>query len=181
MDINSPIEALPGIGKKRAELYHKLGIHTMEELIFYFPRDYIDYTTPVPIGEAPINEHSVISAVIKQKLPAARIRPGLTLYKLVGADDTDSVTITYYNNPYAAEKLTVGTEYRFFGRVTGGFMRKEMNSPQYIGPDEQCMCRPVYKLTEGLTANMLTQNMLAALKCVGDDHPDPLPAAIRQK
>lgn len=181
MDINSPIEALPGIGKKRAELYHKLGIHTMEELIFYFPRDYIDYTTPVPIGEAPINEHSVISAVIKQKLPAARIRPGLTLYKLVGADDTDSVTITYYNNPYAADKLTVGTEYRFFGRVTGGFMRKEMNSPQYIGSDEQCMCRPVYKLTEGLTANMLTQNMLAALKCVGDDHPDPLPAAIRQK
>ncbi|MCR5168402.1 MAG: ATP-dependent DNA helicase RecG [Oscillospiraceae bacterium] len=181
MDINSPIEALPGIGKKRAELYHKLGIHTMEELIFYFPRDYIDYTTPVPIGEAPINEHSVISAVIKQKLPAARIRPGLTLYKLVGADDTDSVTITYYNNPYAADKLTVGSEYRFFGRVTGGFMRKEMNSPQYIGSDEQCMCRPVYKLTEGLTANMLTQNMLAALKCVGDDHPDPLPAAIRQK
>ena len=181
MDINSPIEALPGIGKKRAELYHKLGIHTMEELIFYFPRDYIDYSTPVPIGEAPINEHSVISAVIKQKLPAARIRPGLTLYKLVGADDSDSVTITYYNNPYAADKLTVGSEYRFFGRVTGGFMRKEMNSPQYIGPDEQCMCRPVYKLTEGLTANMLTQNMLAALKCVGDDHPDPLPAAIRQK
>lgn len=181
MDINSPIETLSGIGKKRAELYHKLGIYTMEELVSYFPRSYIDYSTPVPIGEAAINEHSVISAVIKQKLPAARIRPGLTLYKLVAADDTDSVTITYYNNPYAADKLTVGTEYRFFGRVTGGFMRKEMNSPQYIGLDEQCMCRPVYKLTEGLTTNMLTQNMLAALKCVGDDHPDPLPAAVRQK
>ena len=181
MDINSPIETLSGIGKKRAELYHKLGIYTMEELVSYFPRSYIDYSTPVPIGEAAINEHSVISAVIKQKLPAARIRPGLTLYKLVAADDTDSVTITYYNNPYAAEKLTIGNEYRFFGRVTGGFMRKEMNSPQYIGPDEQCMCRPVYKLTEGLTANMLTQNMLAALRCVGDDHPDPLPADIRQK
>ncbi|MGN0696171.1 MAG: ATP-dependent DNA helicase RecG [Oscillospiraceae bacterium] len=181
MDINSSVSCLGGVGKKRGELYNKLKIFTLEDLIYYFPRRYDDYSCPVPIDEAQINEHAVISAVVTQKLPAARIRQGLVLYKIVAADQKDSITITYYNNRYVYDRLIVGQEYLFEGRVTGGFTRKEMNSPSVLPADTKELFRPVYHLTEGLTANMVTQNMQTALKVVGDDFPDHLPDDIRRE
>ncbi|MDY2847292.1 MAG: ATP-dependent DNA helicase RecG [Oscillospiraceae bacterium] len=181
MDINSSVSCLGGVGKKRGELYNKLKIFTLEDLIYYFPRRYDDYSCPVPIGEAQINEHAVISAVITQKLPAARIRQGLVLYKIVAADQSDNITITYYNNRYIYDRLIVGQEYLFEGRVTGGFTRKEMNSPSVLPADTKELFRPIYHLTEGLTANMVTQNMETALKVVGDDFPDHLPDDIRRE
>ncbi|MGN0692519.1 MAG: ATP-dependent DNA helicase RecG [Oscillospiraceae bacterium] len=181
MDINSSVSCLGGVGKKRGELYNKLKIFTLEDLIYYFPRRYDDYSSPVPIDEAQINEHAVISAVITQKLPAARIRQGLVLYKIVAADQKDSITITYYNNRYVYDRLIVGQEYLFEGRVTGGFTRKEMNSPSVLPADTTELFRPIYHLTEGLTANMVTQNMQTALKVVGDDFPDFLPDDIRRE
>ncbi|MGN1415955.1 MAG: ATP-dependent DNA helicase RecG [Oscillospiraceae bacterium] len=181
MDINSSVSCLGGVGKKRGELYNKLKIFTLEDLIYYFPRRYDDYSCPVPIDETQINEHAVISAVITQKLPAARIRQGLVLYKIVAADQKDSITITYYNNRYVYDRLIVGQEYLFEGRVTGGFTRKEMNSPSVLPADTKELFRPIYHLTEGLTANMVTQNMETALKVVGDDFPDFLPDDIRRE
>lgn len=181
MDINSSVGCLGGVGKKRGELYNKLKIFTLEDLIYYFPRRYTDYSCPVPIDEAQINEHAVISAVVTQKLPAARIRQGLVLYKIVAADQKDSITITYYNNRYVYDRLIVGQEYLFEGRVTGGFTRKEMNSPSVLPADTKELFRPIYHLTEGLTANMVTQNMETALKVVGDDFPDFLPDDIRRE
>lgn len=181
MDINSPVGCLGGVGKKRAELYNKLKVFTLEDLIYYFPRRYDDYSCPVPIGETQINEHAVISAVVTQKLPAARIRQGLVLYKIVAADQRDNITITYYNNRYIYDRLIVGEEYLFEGRVTGGFTRKEMNSPSVLPADTNELFRPVYHLTEGITANIITQNIQTALKVVGDDFPDHLPDDIRRE
>ena len=181
MDINSPVGSLGGVGKKRAELYNKLGIYTLADLVYYFPKRYNDYSCPVSIDEAQINEHAVISAVVTKKMPAARIRQGLVLYKLVAADEKDSVTISFYNNRFVYDKLFEGTEYLFSGKITGGFTRKEMNSPQVISADESCLFRPVYHLTEGITVNMLTANIETALKCVGDDFPDHIPDHIRKK
>lgn len=181
MDINSPVSCLGGVGKKRGELYNKLKIFTLEDLIYYFPRRYVDYSCPVPIDEAQINEHAVISAVVTQKLPAARIRQGLILYKIVAADQKDNITITYYNNRFIYDRLIVGQEYLFEGRVTGGFTRKEMNSPSVLPADTKELFRPIYHLTEGLTANMITQNVQTALNVVGDDFPDFLPDNIRRE
>lgn len=181
MDINSPVSCLGGVGKKRGELFNKLKIFTLEDLIYYFPRRYVDYSCPVPIDEAQVNEHAVISAVVTQKLPAARIRQGLILYKIVAADQKDNITITYYNNRFIYDRLIIGQEYLFEGRVTGGFTRKEMNSPSVLPADTKELFRPIYHLTEGLTANMMTQNVQTALKVVGDDFPDFLPDNIRRE
>lgn len=181
LDINSSVGSLGGVGKKREELYNKLGIYTLADLVYYFPRKYTDYSCTVPISDAQINENAVISAVVTKKMPAARIRSGLIIYKIVAADEKDTITITYYNNRFVYDKLEEGKEYRFCGRVSGGFTRKEMNSPSLIPADEKCLFRPAYHLTEGITVNMLTANMETALKCVGDDFPDPLPDNIRHE
>ncbi len=179
MTFNDKITALSGVAAKRAELYKKLGITTVGDLLEHFPRDYTDFSDTVSICDAQINEHAVICGIVKSKIPAARIRQGLILYKVVIDDGSDSLTVVIYNNRYAYEALELNKEYRLYGRVTGGFTRKEMNSPLVIPSDDKKLIRPKYALTEGLTAQMVITNVTQALTAVSEKVEDTLPDDIR--
>ncbi len=183
MTENTPVNELKGVGEKRAELYEKIGIHTVRDLLFHFPRRYIDYSQPVDIDSAVIGEHAVIKAMVLKKSPAARIRQGLVLYKLFAEDDSGGrITIVYYNNRFAADALDEGEEYLFSGKVSGNFVRKEMNSPTVLKLTEKNLLRPVYPLTEGLTAAMVVTNVEEVLNSVSDSFfTDTLPDELRQK
>ena len=80
-DLEKPIEYLKGVGEKRAECYEKLGVKTVYDLLCHYPRSYIDYTSPVPIADAPTNEPCIVKGRVVKKLPEARIRKGLSVYK----------------------------------------------------------------------------------------------------
>lgn len=182
MDIASPITELSGVGEKRAALYKKLNIFTVGDLLCHYPRGYIDYSAPVPISASQLNEHNVIRARVIKKIPAARIRQGLILYKVVVTDDSDNMTIVLYNNRFAYEALAEGEEYIFSGKVTGNLVRREMNTPMFIKASEPQKLRPVYGLTEGLTSNMVITNVTQALDSVDEAaFADHIPHFIRQK
>lgn len=182
MDKNSPIEELHGVGKKRAELYAKLGIFTVGDLICHYPRSYIDYSAPTEIAETVLFEHNVIKARIIKKMPAARIRSGLVLYKIIAADDSANITITFYNNRFAYEALETDEEYLFSGKVNGNMVRREMNTPLFVRADTKNLLKPVYRLTEGITSNIISANISQALDSIGDEgYIDHIPNFIRQK
>lgn len=181
MKLDDKITALSGVAAKRAELYEKLGIRTIGDLLEHFPREYIDFTETVSIAEAPINEQAVICGTVTSKIPAARIRQGLVLYKVIISDGSDTLTVVIYNNRYAFEHFKEGEEYRLFGRVTGGFTRKEMNSPLVIDSGDARLIRPKYALTEGLTAQMLITNVSRALAEVSEQISDFLPDTVRSR
>lgn len=61
------INCLKGIGQRRAELYHRLGIQTVGDLLRFFPRSYLDFSDPVSISQAKLNENNVIRAAVFQK------------------------------------------------------------------------------------------------------------------
>lgn len=181
MKFGDKITALSGVAEKRAVLYKKLGIETIGDLLGHFPKDYIDFTETVSISEAPINEQAVVCGIVTSKIPAARIRQGLIIYKVIIADESDSLTVVIYNNRYAYEAFELNKEYRLFGRVSGGFTRKEMNSPLVIPSDDQKLIRPKYALTEGLTAQMVITNVTQALTVFEEKIEDFLPDFIRKK
>ena len=183
MTKNTPVTDLKGVGEKRAALYNKLGINTAGDLIFHFPRKYIDYSETVTADCAIIGEHAVIKAFVVKKNPAARIRKGLVLYKIFAEDESgERFTIIFYNNRFAADALNEGEEYYFSGKVSGNLTRKEMNSPTVLKISEENLIRPVYPLTEGLTAAMLITNVSEVLKNADDDFfADPLPNGLRQE
>lgn len=182
MDKNSPIEELHGVGKKRAELYAKLGIFTVGDLICHYPRGYIDYSAPTDIAKTVLSEHSVVKARVVKKFPAARIRSGLVIYRITATDDSDNITITFYNNRFAYDSLEEEKEYLFSGKVNGNLVRREMNSPLFISADAQNLLKPVYKLTEGITSNIISSNIAQALDAIGDSgYTDHIPNFIRQK
>ena len=175
------ITALSGVAAKRAVLYHKLGIETVGDLIEHFPKSYTDYSETVKIADAPINEQAVIKGFVTKKIPAARIRQGLVLYKVIVDDGSDTLTVVLYNNRFAYEALELDKEYRLFGRISGGFTRKEMNTPQVIAADETRLIRPKYALTEGLSPQMVITNMTEALRCVSEQVEEFIPDDIRHK
>lgn len=183
MTRNTPVRELKGVGEKRAGLYAKIGINTVNDLIFHFPRRYADYSEPVEIDKAEIGGHAVIRAmVIKKNLPA-RIRQGLVLYKIFAEDCAGTrITVTYYNNRFAADALNEGEEYLFSGKISGNLLRKEMNSPSVLKTTEKNLFRPVYPLTEGLTAAMVTANVSEVLNTADDSFfADSLPVSLRQE
>lgn len=182
MDKNTPIGELNGVGKKRAELYGKLNIFTVGDLVSHYPRRYIDYSSPVPVMETVLEDHNAVRASVVKKNPAARVHRGLVIYKITVTDGSDNMTVVFYNNRYAAESLELDREYIFYGKVTGNMVRREMNTPSFVSAESKNKLVPVYRLTEGISSNVIGANIAQALDSLGDsDYSDHIPNFIRQK
>ena len=127
---DTPVRYLKGVGPKTAERFEKLGIVTLADLLCHYPRKYIDFTRPYSIAEAPTDVECVVRAEVFAK-PGGRILPGgRRMERITAGDDVSSLEITWFNNPYAAQKLELGQEYYFEGIVTGGMLRRQMVNPQ---------------------------------------------------
>ena len=179
---DTPVRYLKGVGPKTAERFEKLGIVTLADLLCHYPRRYIDFSKPYSIAEAPADTECVVKAEVFAK-PGGRILPGgRRMERITAGDDVASLEITWFNNPYATQKLQLGQEYYFQGIVTGGMLRRQMVNPQ-VRTDAQVKSSPfeaVYPQTEGLTSS-------AIAKCVrqllphAELLPDPLPPEMLKK
>lgn len=177
MKLTDKVTAISGVGAKRAELYGVLGIDTVGGLLRHYPRSYIDFTSPVSFENVPDDEPCVVEGTVKKKLPAARIRQGLVLYKIImDCGGCDSLTVVLYNNRFAYSAFEEGRTYRLYGRVTGNFVNKTMNTPM-VWEEGSEEIRPVYPLTEGLTNTMVITNVKEALQTA--ELPEFLPEEIR--
>ena len=76
------ITALPKIGTKTAELYERLGVRSVGDLIRMYPRTYEDLSNPMHIADAPSGENVCIKARIVGNNPPVRVRGGMIIYKV---------------------------------------------------------------------------------------------------
>ena len=132
MALKDNIQYLKGVGPKRAELLKKLDIETIGDLIYHLPRNYFDFTSPVTISDAVLDENNVILGRVVSKLPPARIRKGMTIYRLVFTDGAEDMTVVIYNSEFMFKSLEVGSDYILYGKVTGNLTSKEMSSPTVL-------------------------------------------------
>ncbi len=181
VDWNTSIQYLKGVGEKRAQLYKKLGILTVGDLIYHFPRSYIDPTQPCPIAQAPLEEAVTIRARVIKKSGEQRIRKGMSLFKVTVCDDQSTMVITFFNGKYTVDALQLDQEYLFYGKVGGNLLRREMSSPMVIPLTQGEHLIPIYSLTAGLTSRAVANTVRQALDQVLEQTPDPLPAPLRQQ
>ena len=179
---DTPVRYLKGVGPKTAERFEKLGILTLSDLLCHYPRRYLDFSKPYSIAEAPADTECVVKAEVFAKSGGRILPGGRRMERITAGDDVSSLEITWFNNPYAAQKLELGQEYYFQGIVTGGMLRRQMVNPQ-VRTDAQVKSSPfeaVYPQTEGLTSS-------AIAKCVrqllphAELLPDPLPSEMLKK
>ena len=179
---DTPVRYLKGVGPKTAERFEKLGILTLSDLLCHYPRRYLDFSKPYSIAEAPADTECVVKAEVFAK-PGGRILPGgRRMERITAGDDVSSLEITWFNNPYAAQKLELGQEYYFQGIVTGGMLRRQMVNPQ-VRTDAQVKSSPfeaVYPQTEGLTSSTIAKCVRQLLPHA-ELLPDPLPSEMLKK
>lgn len=183
--LEDSIRFVKGVGPKKAALLEKLHIRTLRDALETYPRDYEDRTVLTRIADIDEDGKYAIRAVVGTEPKVNRIRKGLTLVKCTIFDETGSLHVTWFNNPYAAALVRVGQEYLFYGRVQLSGRTPMLVSPQAekiaAGDEHPGRIVPVYPLTAGLTQRDLARVTEVALNAVPGDWPDPLPEVLRAK
>lgn len=169
------ITYLKGVGEKRAKLYKKLGVETVDQLAELYPRDYVDFTEPKPISEVQIGEVCAFRAFVKEKKSPFNEYARMALFKAELSDGTGNITAVFFNAKFTFAKLERGREYLFYGKITGDLVRKQIGSPLFVDVDSGGLM-PKYPLTAGLTNNMVSANVRSALSML--NFPETLPEGL---
>lgn len=171
------IRYLKGVGEKRAVMLNRLGVYTTEDLLYLLPRRYVDYSSPYQVAFAPYDEACAIKATVLQKNSGVRIRGGRTIFKVLCADETAHLELTFFNSEYTVKQLEEGCEYIFWGKAGGGMLHRQMTTPVFIPADSPLTRRAVYPLTAGLSAKVISNiiaNAFREIESIPDFMPDEI-------
>lgn len=172
------ITYLKGVGPKRAELYKKLRIETVEGLTELYPRDYVDFTNTKSIREAEIGEICAFRAVVASKRYPSGYSGKVSVYKALLTDGEGEITAVFFNSQYTFDRLILNKEYIFYGKIGGDLMGLQISSPQFVLPAEEGLV-PKYPLTAGLTNAAVIANMKTALTVVKREERLPEKLVVR--
>ncbi len=175
------IKTLKGVGEKRARLFCKLGAPTVGDLLRLYPRAYEDWSRPLPIQSAPLNEVAVVRGTVVNRPTEHRVRGGKLLYKAIVTDGVSDLALTFFYNRYIPNLLKAGEEYVFRGKMTGTLLRREMLSPEFLPEAKNLAIVPVYPATQGLSSRQISNAVREALKLLPETVKDPLPLSLREK
>lgn len=152
MDLKESVTSLKGVGPKKAEALKKLGISTMEDLVFFLPRSYEDRRNRVDISDAAEDQNSVVTGEVKLVVND-RYRGGRKqMLRLLVEDGTGSMEVVFFNAKYLQHSFRTGRKYTFFGKVTRNFGKMQMIHPEFSDADGmEDGILPVYPLTKGIS------------------------------
>ncbi|MBQ8980871.1 MAG: ATP-dependent DNA helicase RecG [Eubacterium sp.] len=160
------IQYIKGVGEKRAQLFNKLGIYSVRDLITFYPRKYQDWSKNVSVLDAPDDEVVAIKATMITPVKEAMIRKGMTLYKCNFTDGQNVIHVTLFNNKYLAKSLRTFDDYILYGKVEKSFTTASMTSPQIEKLEDADGVHPIYSATGKLTSRAIAKVVKTALDAI---------------
>ncbi|MBE5923498.1 MAG: ATP-dependent DNA helicase RecG [Lachnospiraceae bacterium] len=180
MTLNDPINKLKGVGTKTADLFSKLKVNTIEDVLSLVPRGYSNYDEPVDINDATFGSRVAIEAVVQSYVEVKKVRK-LTLVTCIVKDFTGSVKLVWFNSPFLKNVFHIGQTYVFVGTISLRKGQLTMDHPEYYTRQQYetltSTLWPIYPLTEGLSNKTVTKVVKSALVLV-DDMKETLPEQI---
>ncbi len=167
--LNSSITVLKGIGNKKGALFNKIGIFSVWDLLYFFPRAYDDRTNFYSIAQLPEGVSCCVSGVVAGPVIEKRIKSKMSLYILRIEDKTGFLTLKWFSSPYNRHKIRRGEVYSFCGVVSKNQSTKEMlvrDMEPYEKNELLGKILPVYSLTNGLTQNDFRRSVKFVLDTV---------------
>ncbi|MBO4983902.1 MAG: ATP-dependent DNA helicase RecG [Clostridia bacterium] len=185
MDFNTSVKELYGVGEKIEKYLHSGGLFTVKDLVYHFPRAYqnrgdVRYVDDISSYNS---FHSYI-LTISSEPKTAMIRRGMNIMKLRAFDETGTVNITYFNQNYLKDVFTVGSTFRFWGKITQEKRTLCMNSPSYepiLQTKALAPLIPVYPLFSGLNQKFLSKLIGEVVGQLQSFSSDYLPNEIKQE
>ena len=181
--MSKDIRYLKGVGEKRAALFEKKGIRTVEDLLYYFPRSHEDRSEMKEIADCAEGETVCVSVTVFSPVSDVRVRRNLLVSTMIVSDQTGALNVVWYNNKYVKGQFFTGDEYILYGKITRNRGKKEMVNPVFEKKGSERFTGkivPLYPLTEGLTQKILQSAMELALKEAGRLE-EYIPAEIRDR
>lgn len=187
--LETSVQYLKGIGPRKAKIFNKLGINTIEDLLYYFPRRYEDRTEFVSIKDLKEGESRTIKAEILAKgQRQSWRRHHFNILELAVGDNTGKIFCVWFNQPYLKDYFKVGTTLILYGKIERYGERLQINSPEFeivSGEQDEAFnigrIVPIYCLPQGLTQRSLRRLIKDVLDKYLPKVNDFLPFDIRSK
>ncbi len=182
--LTSPVTALAGIGPKKAEMFKKIGIYTVGDLLRRFPRAYQNRGDIRTLAEAGMmGDYASMMLTVGTRPSTALLKNRMTLTKFSAFDDTGKCEVVFFNQNYIKDAFALGATYRFWGKLTYQKNKWTLTAPQFepfTGARSLPDYVPVYPLGGGIGQKMMRATVGIALASL-DEAPNVIPEAVRKK
>jgi ATP-dependent DNA helicase RecG len=183
LDFGAPVSTLRGVGSAQARRLGRLGVRTVEDLLYLFPRRYDDFSQLKTINQLRYGEEVTVIGVVREARNQ-QTRRGIQLTRAVISDRTGTIEAVWFNQPYLLRQLQSGRRIVLSGQVDQYLGRLTFQSPQWEPWKGKFLHTgrlvPVYPLTEGLSARRVRRLVKAVVDDLAPHLPDPLPDTLLQ-
>jgi ATP-dependent DNA helicase RecG len=182
--LNAPITVLPGVGPRHGQTLGRLGLKTLGDMLYFYPRRYDDYTKLRPINRLHYRDEVTVIAAI-QNIAVRPIRGGQAeIVEAVVSDGTGALRVTWFNQHWITKRIRPGLQVVLSGKIDQYLGRLVMNSPECELLEQQNLNTnrivPVYPLSANITQRWLRRTMYQVVSYWGPRIQDPLPEWVRR-
>jgi ATP-dependent DNA helicase RecG len=182
--LNAPVTVLPGVGPKHGETLKRLGLETLEDMLYFFPRRYDDYSQLKTINRLEYGEQVTVIGTV-QSASTRKVRNGkIKITEGIISDGTGNLRATWFNQPWMTKKLRPGVQVVLSGKIDQYLGRISMSNPEVEQIEQQNLHTnrivPVYPLTANITQRWLRRLMHRVITYWAPKLADPLPIELRR-
>ena len=181
--LDSPVTVLRGVQEATARLLKRVGVYTVRDALLFFPFRYDDFSALKPIAELEPGVNQTVVGTIWD-VEARRTRNGRPLITATLADDSGTITVSWFNQEYLLKSLRPGEPIVVSGKPGELYGRLQFSSPEWEPYDTELLHTgrivPVYRSTEGLYRRTLRRIMHDAVERFAEQMPDYLPEMMKR-
>ena len=188
---NLPIRFSRGVGPKRAALLEKLGVHTVEDALWFLPWRYEDRSVITAISDLAPGARASICGTIRRSDLKRTARRRMTILEVTVEDATGDLRAVYFNQPYLEKLFKPGSRVMMSGMVSvgrKGWTDLQMDTPQYelLGEDDDTPLHvgrivPIYHETRGFTSRQIRTLIKGLIEQYGNGLEEVLPESVRTR
>lgn len=170
--------------EKNIKKLRNLGIKSLYDLFYYFPRSYDDRTNIMKINELRGDEYVVLKASL-MKIVAPPTHSGVKMVKATATDGTGIIEIVWFQMPYLRKTLKLGEEYIFIGQVKRGYVFQMVNPEFKLSSNQRKISEgeilPIYSTSKDLPQNSFRRLIKEAIKSKKQLFLENIPDSILKK
>ncbi|NPV06436.1 MAG: ATP-dependent DNA helicase RecG [Anaerolineae bacterium] len=183
-ELDQPVEHIPGVGSLRKRQLARLGVHTIRDLLYLFPRRHDDYSALKTINRLRVGDE--VSVMVRvSNVRTRQVRTNLRVITATLSDTTGSIQATWFNRRALESRLRPGRDFIVSGRVGQHLGQLNFESPEWepLTREHLNTARlvPIYPLTEGLGHRWVRKVVKRALDTYLAAVRDPLPQELRRR
>jgi len=185
-NLETPVRYIKGVGPKKAEALGKLGLETIEDLLFYLPRRYEDRSKRKTIRELKIGESQVVQGEVVT-FGIRRSKKGMSIFQVAVTDNTGVIYAVWFNQPFLKKFFKQGQKIILYGKVER-YDTIQIHQPEYeiLETEKDSSIHigrivPVYPLRQDITQRYLRSVVYHAVKSYPSKLKEFLPTHLRAK